>query len=171
MTADTPTRLSTSAAYLSARQAADYCGVSEKTIRNWIAAGRLSADKSADGFRILVEALAPLRRPAPQTPHPADGSADGVRADGRGDEAATVNLLPALADALQLVREQQERLLQATAAAAMWQERARMLEAELARLRETPALGPGESLSSENPSLLTPRPWWAFWRRWSRTTG
>jgi hypothetical protein len=28
-------------AYLSARASADYCGVSEKTIRNWIASGRL----------------------------------------------------------------------------------------------------------------------------------
>jgi hypothetical protein len=45
------------ATHLSARQAADHCGVSEKTVRNWIATGKLSAEKVDGTFQIAVEAL------------------------------------------------------------------------------------------------------------------
>src|SRR4051794_39486342 len=47
-------------AYLSARQAADVCGVSERTIRNWIASGKLSAEKSAGSFHIDRDQLSAL---------------------------------------------------------------------------------------------------------------
>jgi excisionase family DNA binding protein len=161
-TADSPTHLSDSAAYLSARQAAEYCGVSEKTIRNWLAAGRLSAEKSADGFRITAVDLAPFRRGSPQAPHHAEPSAEEVRAESRGADAATVNLLPALADALQLVRELQTDLVAKAEAAAMWQARADMLAAQLAALQQ-PALEAGTVTQSEAAS---PPPWWRRWRWW-----
>ena len=53
-------------AYLSAREAADYCGVSEKTIRNWLATGRLSADKSAGSFHIPQAQLDAIKRNGPR---------------------------------------------------------------------------------------------------------
>jgi hypothetical protein len=132
--------------------------VSEKTIRNWLAAGRLSAEKSADGFRIVAVDLAPFRRGTPQGPQGAEPSAEEVRADDRGADAATVNLLPALTDALQLVRELQHELVAKAEAAAMWQARADMLAGQLAVLQQ-PALEPGPA--AEPP----PRPWWRFWDR------
>lgn len=48
---------SANSAYFSARQAAVLVGVSERTVRNWLASGRLSADKSAAGFRIPRDAV------------------------------------------------------------------------------------------------------------------
>jgi excisionase family DNA binding protein len=163
LTADSPNGLSGSAAYLSARQAADYCGVSEKTIRNWIAAGRLSADKSADGFHIRVADLQPFCRRAPRTPQGADGSADRVRAESADSPHATVNPeVLTVADVLQLVREARAEAMTKAEAAAMWQARAELLSAELERLRQ-PALPAG--VSHETPATELPRPWWAFWRR------
>ena len=47
-------------AYLSARQAAAYCGVNEKTVRRWIASGRLSAVQEDGAFRIAAADLEPF---------------------------------------------------------------------------------------------------------------
>ena len=47
-------------AYLSARQAAAYCGVNEKTVRRWIASGRLSAVHEDGAFRIAAVDLGPF---------------------------------------------------------------------------------------------------------------
>jgi excisionase family DNA binding protein len=46
--------------YLSARDAAARCGVSERTIRRWIVRSRLVADKDGREFRISPEALEPF---------------------------------------------------------------------------------------------------------------
>jgi excisionase family DNA binding protein len=68
-------------AYLSARESAAYCGVSEKTIRNWIASGRLSAEKSAGTFRIAQDDLDVLRARSPRPPRSAESVPAEVRAD------------------------------------------------------------------------------------------
>ena len=120
-------------AYLSAREAADYCGVSEKTVRNWLHTGRLSAEKSEGTFRIPQEQLDALKRNGPRTPHPADRqperSAEDVRAEGP-------HSVP-VADVLALVRDLQAELLRRTEAAAVWQARALMLQ-ERVRALEAP---------------------------------
>jgi excisionase family DNA binding protein len=54
-------------AYLSARQAANVCGVSERTIRNWVKAGKLSAEKSAGSFRIDRDQLDQILAESAQT--------------------------------------------------------------------------------------------------------
>lgn len=46
--------------YLSARDAAARCGVSERTVRRWIVKGRLVADRDGREFKINPEALAPF---------------------------------------------------------------------------------------------------------------
>ena len=86
-------------AYLSAREAADYCGVTEKTIRNWLAAGRLSAEKSAGSFHIPREQLEPWRRNSARTGNGADRQAEADGPEVRG----------ALAELLQLARDAQTR--------------------------------------------------------------
>ena len=114
-------------AYLSAREAADYCGVSEKTIRNWLQLGRLSADKSARAFRIPQAQLDALRQDGPRSPRGADrqpaGSAEDVRAEGP-------HVLTA-AEVLALVREAQAETIAKAEAAAMWQTRAEVLAIRL----------------------------------------
>ena len=149
-------------AYLSAREAADYCGVSEKTIRNWLQLGRLSADKSARAFRIPQAQLDALRQDGPRSPRGADrqpaGSAEDVRAE--GPHVLTT------AEVLALVREAQAETIAKAEAAAMWQARAEMLGHQL-RALETPrphqtatdaretAEGPD---SPSEPSEPTPAP-------------
>src|SRR5215207_3624494 len=74
--------------YLSARQAAQYCGVSEKTIRNWLAAGRLSAERVGHSYRIPREQLEPLRRAsaaAPKPPCRSTGEVAPVEGSNKGD--------------------------------------------------------------------------------------
>src|SRR4051812_14933787 len=63
---------------LSAREAAAVCGVDERSVRRWIASGRLAADRPRSGYRIARAALAPfLEGPADA----ADGPAAAVRTD------------------------------------------------------------------------------------------
>src|SRR4051794_26870814 len=63
---------------LSAREAAAVCGVDERSVRRWIASGRLPADRGRSGYRIARAALAPfLEVPADA----ADGPAAAVRTD------------------------------------------------------------------------------------------
>jgi excisionase family DNA binding protein len=146
-------------AYLSAREAADYCGVSEKTIRNWLASGRISAEKSAGAFRIPQAQLEAFRRDSAgdsaEDPQGADRKETAVRADGA--EVLTA------AQVLELIRETQAQLIAKSEAAAMWQARAELLASELARAREEVKLlaAPKETdeKSSERP------PWWKFWAR------
>jgi excisionase family DNA binding protein len=118
-------------AYLSARESADYCGVSEKTIRNWIAAGRLSAEKSAGTFRIDQEALDVLRSGTPRPLRSAENGSAEVRAEGspQGAESAEPS---AVAELVTLVRDLQAQLVTTASTAAMWQERAGMLSDRLA---------------------------------------
>jgi len=144
--------------YFSAREAADYCGVSEKTVRNWLASGLLEAVKSAGSFRIDREQLEPLRRKSAPLPASADRQSVDVPVSG--------------ADLLLLVREAQADAMAKAEAAAMWQARAEMLAGELADARgrlaalkapkvepATPA-DPFEDYPSQEPAE---RPWWRRW--------
>jgi excisionase family DNA binding protein len=158
-------------AYLSAREAADYCGVSEKTIRNWLAAGKLSAEKSAGSFRISQDQLDALKREGPRTPRGADrqpeGSAEEVRAE--GPQALTVQ------DVLGLLRDLQAELLARTEAATAWQVRAEVLAHQLAeaqgRIRALEAPKEPEPPPVPEPPAPAPdgqgdAPWWRRWWAW-----
>jgi excisionase family DNA binding protein len=168
--------------------AADYCGVSEKTIRNWIAEGKVRAEKSAGSFRIDREQLDALRREGPRSPHNAgrrsNGSAEDVRAESApGPQALTVD------DVLRLVRDAQADAIAKAEAAAMWQARAELLSQMLDESRErirmleapkphqspiTQNLGPIEPELPAEPSVpLSPAPMpptsngkVPWWRRW-----
>ncbi len=161
-------------AYLSAREAADYCGVSEKTIRNWLAAGRLSADKSAGSFRIPQGQLDALRRHDPRSPQGADrqpeGSAEDVRAEGP-------HSVP-VADVLALLRNAQAEAIAKAEAAAMWQTRAEVLALQLDQARgELRALtspdrqegppAPDLTAQTEDPMSETSTPWWRRCWAWA----
>ena len=145
-------------AFVSARQAAELCGVSEKTVRRWIAGGRLKADKRGREFQIAVADLAPLR------------SHGGPSVDSGGAEAqptvvspeATVPPEPALSYLAELVRELQAELSQRAEAVATWQARAETLGRELEEtrqaLRELTLAAPAEQELA--PARLASGPRW-----------
>ncbi len=164
-------------AYLSARESADYCGVSEKTIRNWIASGRLSAEKSAGSFRIAQEDLDALRDGNPHHPRTAESASAEVSAEGRPHRAESADP-SAVAELVHLVRDLQAQLVSTAETAAMWQERAGTLadrlalaESRMAALEAArspgasnlgvQASGPIREPASEFPKLRAP-----WWRRW-----
>jgi excisionase family DNA binding protein len=168
------------AAYLSARQAAKVCGVSEKTVRRWIAAGRLKADKRGRDFRIPVSELEAL---CGQHAAPNGGPAAPAAAPSNG--AST----PDAAHWAALVRDLQAQLLERTEAATLWQARAHMLEDRI-RALEAPRNAVASNLGTQAPEPTTetpepPRrpepstpapvppdedgrhPWWQrWWLRW-----
>jgi excisionase family DNA binding protein len=150
--------------YLSAEEAAAYCRVSTKTVQRWLAAGTLKADKSGRAYRIAEHDLEPFRRHATaDTPDTRQ-----QRTSSTGDATPTIadTEAPYLAA---LVRELQAQLVQTAAAAAMWQERCTVLQAQL----ERPALPAPTSAQADTEPAQTiaevPRPWYArlaaWWRR------
>jgi excisionase family DNA binding protein len=154
---------------LSAREAADYCGVSEKTVRNWILSGRLIAEKSAGSFRIDRERLEPLRRKSAGSPQGADrqpegsapeGSApEGFAPEGRGPSARVITT----DDMLQFVREAHAEAIAKAEAAAMWQARAEFLAGELAQAREQLKMLEAPKVE-EQPEHRPRRLRWKGWR-------
>lgn len=151
--------VSTDDRYLSAADAAAYCRVSTKTVQRWLAAGTLKADKRGRAYRIAVRDLGPFRR-----------QATGPTPDrGQHPTAPTGDATPPIADTeaphlAALVRELQAQLLQATATAAMYQERCATLAAQLAALQQ-PALPAGDDLcgAATIPAAAPRAPWWRRW--------
>lgn len=143
-------------AYLSARESAAYCGVSEKTIRNWIASGRLSAEKSAGAFRIAQDDLDVIRARSPRPPQGQESASADVRAEG-GPQGADLAGLVALVDRLTVENRQLAE------AAAVWQERARVLSDQLALgAPQSPLEAPGVAQPPDPTTDATV----AWWRRW-----
>lgn len=138
-------------AYLSARESAAYCGVSEKTIRNWIASGRLSAEKSAGSFRIDQEALDALRSERLHPPQGAESASAELRADVGPQGAEGSAVVAGLAGLVALVDRLTAENRQLAESAAMWQERARILDERL-------ALAPPEASHTQQESRQAPDP-------------
>ena len=172
--------------YVSAHQAAARCGVSERTVRRWIARGRLAADKHAGVYRVALEDVGALA--AALHGPPADSAADS----GHLADDAAAGPASAAADSghwAALVRDLQAELLRRTEAAAMWQARAEMLghqlraieapkgpqsppDANLAAQAPDPPSEPSEPPSdpSPAPTPIPPQPNGGspWWRRWWR---
>jgi len=148
--------------YVSARDAAARCGVSERTVRRWIASGQLQADKRGQSFRIPLEALE-------QHVHNDSGHA----ADSCGEADTVAAFLPENRDTPQqiseaghlatLLRETQAELVQKSEAAAMWQARAEMLASEIGRMKALEATPAESAPAVPDPVAQPQRPWWRFW--------
>jgi excisionase family DNA binding protein len=148
---------------LSAHQAAARRGVSERTVRRWIASGRLKADKVGGEFRIALEDLDSL------TGHGAAAAADNGRgpdsaaAPPNGDSglgAAPAAALSAdLSSLVGLIERLQAQLIERTEAATLWQARAHMLEDRIRSL-EAPrnAVASNLTAQTEDPTKETPEP-------------
>lgn len=163
---------------LSAREAADYCGVTEKTVRNWLAAGRVAGRKVGGAYRIDADQLEPLRRQSAargaEGPHPAGGNgAEGVRTPAESADRTGAELV-------QLVAKQQDQLVQLAGQVGYLQRQVQDLTARLAL--EAPAGGVHAASESPNghqahhASSLTVQaeggvdapaaPKRSWWRRW-----
>jgi len=123
---------------LSARQAATVCHVSERTIRNWIAAGKLPAERTAEGFRVHEEDLAGRVPTHAETRSEPSGNGSAVSAD--------------LSELVHLVVKLQADVVAKAEAAAMWQARAEMLAAQLDHARALPAPQPAPDAQESTPS-------------------
>jgi len=161
---------------LSAHAAAARLGVSDRTVRRWIAAGRLRADKAAGEFQIALEDLATLTGHGAAAAAAAEHTQDTAAASAA--EGSRLNAAPAAATSdlsalVALIERQQAQLLERTEAAAMWQARARMLEERVLALeapRPEPEPAP-DPFPAPIPSTPNAAPWWRRWVPWLAGAG
>jgi hypothetical protein len=158
----------TMSAPVSARAAAARCGLSERTLRRWIAAGLLHADKQGGTFLVSLEDVRTLvvkrRGHAVDSAAAEDVSAaphtelsdvaDNPAADTLRHDAPNVAALVDLVARLHTeVSEAKDEVREYATAAAMWQERARILEERLALA--APAERPVAARETPEPSDST----------------
>jgi len=120
-------------AIVSANEAAHHLGLSEETVRRWIASGRLKADESGRADRATLSEAAALLGPA--TAHTRGLSADAVPTadiDSAPSTAAPRSAMSGIPEPVALVDRLQAKARRHAATAAMWQERAGTLAERLA---------------------------------------
>lgn len=146
---------------LSARAAAARRGVSDRTIRRWIASGRLKADKVAGEFLVALEDLDALTgHDAAAAAAPRRGPDSTAAPDTEGSRLGAAPAAADLSGLIALIERQQAQLLERTEAAPMWQTRALMLEERLAL---TAPQSPQEAPTApQSPEPATA----ASWHRW-----
>jgi len=157
--------LSAMSEVVSANEAAHRFGVSEKTVRRWIASGKLKADKSGRAYRVVLSEVGALSGyhtaqesgPIGDTVQTADiGSAPSI-ADSRSAMSGIPELV-ALVDRLQSeARQHAETAAMWQERASVWQERAGSLADRLA-LTESKLLALEAPASSERPGAVEPEP-------------
>ena len=148
-------------AYLSAKEAAAVAGVSERTVRRWLASGQLKAVRRGRAFAISHEALAAISGlDHGQGGHPSDsGQRSGRTADDNGRAADTAELVA-------LIREQQQTILELSGRVGYFQaqlEQARETIRALEAPRDAPLHDERAQESTpgaEAPSEPAARPWW-----------
>lgn len=157
------------ATWLSLTAAAEHLGLSRHQLRRRIKAGQLASRQVVGPHGPAYEVCV-------------DPDATVASTARNGDDrhgSATVTVTPPLTEVVSLLRDTQAQLLQATAAASMWQTRAQHLGEQLEQAqRALPGPTPQErpiSSDSEGPvvemtqqaSSSPPRarpPWWRLWR-------
>lgn len=143
-------------AYLSARQAAEALSVSDKTIRQWIAGGRLRAERRGGVWRILQADLAPLAADLAARADPEPAPAPPSPLHPRGESPAAAAPAPVdLAPLAQLIASQQQTITELAGRVGFYQARLQDLEARL--LLAPPPPDPA-------PPTATPRRWWRLFR-------
>jgi hypothetical protein len=155
--------------WLPLADAAPRLGLSRHQLRRRIRAGQIANRQVQGPHGLTYEVcLDPDATVTSGSRHPDDRNGD-----------TTVTVTPPLAELVSLVRDTQTQLLQATAAAAMWQTRAEMLASQVERL-QLALEAPKEPVSQERSQTVdsdavsieptqTPsethngRPWWRLW--------
>jgi excisionase family DNA binding protein len=154
--------MSAASAYLSARDAAARCGVSERTVRRWIVKGRLPADRDGREFRITPEALAPFIGHAADNGQGAAAESDMAAAPQQQGAALSADVAAGL---LHLVDRLQRENLELAGRVGYYQAETEQLRTRLAALeaprgeQETDDSVSGVSAPAP-PQDPAPRRWW-----------
>jgi len=122
---------------VSANEAARRFGLSEKTVRRWIIAGKLKADKRGRAYRVSLSDVAAINGQAkPDTSGPSADSghiADIHSAPSTADSLSAMSGIPEL---VSLVERLHGEVRQYAETAATWQARAEVLAHQLTDARE-----------------------------------
>jgi len=157
---------------MSARAAAAHSGVSERTLRRWIAAGRLHADKQGGAFLVSLEDVRTLTATcnpsaadiaAAQDMSAASNTEASEVADTPQHDAALVTLVAQLHAEVSAAKDEAREY---ATAAAIWQERARMLGDQLALMPPQATIAAQPAVQLETGSSGAPAPFWLSW--WPR---
>ncbi len=145
---------------LSARAAAEVCGVSERTVRRWVKSGQLAADKRGSAFRIQRSALEQFIGQSDVQERTTAAEQDVSAAHAASDSSVVSLELVRLVSRLQ----EENRVM---AGRIGW------LEAQIEHLKALPAAdtlqdAPGEptdGMRSETSDRASEpkRAWWRFW--------
>jgi len=137
--------------YRTVKEAAAYAGIPERTIRNWIARGKLAALPSHAGKMIRLSDLAPL---AAAAQHGTGGAMAATPDNHAVADAGTHAELEPLLSELRELRQRNEQLAQQVG---FWQAHYQNVLNQLA----LPGSNPVEpSITSQQAKRL----WWRFWR-------
>jgi excisionase family DNA binding protein len=141
---------------VSANEAAHRFGLSEKTVRRWIAAGKLKADKHGRAYRVDLSEVAALS--GQRSADNAEPTQDTVQIADTGSAPSTTgsrSVMSGIVELVALVDRLQAENRDLAAAAALWQERARVLGDQLALT--APQSPPDASGTPEPPAEATRR--------------
>ena len=145
---------------VSANEAAHRFGLSEKTVRRWIAAGKLTADKRGRAYRVSLSEIAALNG-QPKADNPGPSANGGQTADIRSapptaDSTSAMSGIPELVQLVARLHDEVSRskteVAEYAATAAMWQARAHMLEERVLALE-----APKEQPMAESTRRRLPR--------------
>jgi excisionase family DNA binding protein len=159
--------------FMSVQQAAAHCGVAERTVRRWIASGRLKSVNARRGVRVARADLEAFTISEPgESGHVPDGpdtlsdtsdGHDGQARPGPTPESDT----PGIVEALRLVEKLQQQNLELAGRVGYYQAQLEQLRDQLALqapqvddLHDV-VLPPAEPQPDEQDEKA--RPWWRFW--------
>jgi len=141
---------------VSANEAAHRFGLSEKTVRRWIAAGKLTADKQGRAYRVPLSEVAVLVRPdtAQDCGPSADSgrTADNDSAPSTADSTPSASAMSGIPELVALVDRLQAENRDLATAAAVWQERARVLGEQLALAAPQQPVGASGATQEPDPA-------------------
>ncbi|MDP8944177.1 MAG: helix-turn-helix domain-containing protein [Actinomycetota bacterium] len=152
---------------VSANEAAQRFGLSEKTVRRWIAAGKLKADKSGRAYRVSLSEVAAINGhqntdnggPSPDSGQTADTRSAPATAD-------STSAMSGIAELVALIERLHGEVRQYAETAATWQTRAELLAHQLAaaedRIKMLEAPKP-EPVPEPIPPTPSAAPWWRRW--------
>jgi excisionase family DNA binding protein len=159
-------------ASLSVREVAERARTSDRTVRRWIAEGKLAATRTADGWTVDESDLAALLDGRTSTDGQLDGQPHGRPTTTDGHRGRPSDEAPHLAA---LVRDLQRQNLELAGLVGSLQQRLVFAEDRI-RALEAPTADQEADPAAQEPNLReigqTPaqepsaprRPWWAFWR-------